>query len=147
MFVYVIQSNCKMYFIFGIFHYISSSMCYSSTLLLLHYHFYQYFFECYIYVYWNIIVYFIRSDIWLYPNLGILSCMFPVYYLLFHFHHSRLTVFTKLDQPLLFELVVAFIKTHIFVPSLSIYHLFISIIFFLLFLTLRAALHFKYSTL
>ena len=147
MFVYVIQSNCKMYFIFGIFHYISSSMCYSSTLLLLHYHFYQYFFECYIYVYWNIIVYFIRSDIWLYPNLGILSCMFPVYYLLFHFHHSSLTVFTKLDQPLLFELVVAFIKTHIFVPSLSIYHLFISIIFFLLFLTLRAALHFKYSTL
>ena len=49
---------------------------------------------------------------------------------------------------LMFGLVVTCIETHILVTNFSISHIFLSIIkFFLLEITLRAALQFKYSML
>ena len=76
-------------------------------------------------------VYFIRYSPWLRYILVILSCIFSVYYLSFHRRHPCCLHSKNWINILLFELVVTCIETHIFVPSFSIYHIFISIIKFL----------------
>ena len=93
-------------------------------------------------------VYFIRSASWLYYILGNLSCIFL--YMIFYFILSILIDLhsKKWIKIYLFQLVVKCIKTYILVPNLSISHIFLSIIkFLLLFITLREALQFKYPTL
>ena len=69
---------------------------------------------------------FYRYNPWLWSILGILSWIFPVYYLLCHISilvdlHSQKWIIIWL-----FELVVIWIETHILVPDISISHIFLS---------------------
>ena len=70
-------------------------MGYSNTVLPLHLLLYWYICECYIYFYWNMVVYFIRATHWLYSILRGLSVIVPVYGLLCHLIHTNLPLFIK----------------------------------------------------
>ena len=72
-------------------------MGYSSTILSLHSQLYWYVCECYIYVYCDMFIYFIKYAPWLYYILGRFSRIFPIYDLLCHFRHTCWPTFTKLD--------------------------------------------------
>ena len=66
------------------------------------------------------------------------SCIFPVYNLLCHFLHPQWPELKKQWINIyLFELFVTCIETHILVPNVSIYHIFISIIKFFCLLLLE----------
>ena len=73
-------------------------------------------------------MYFIRYAPWLYSILGSLSCICPVY----NFYAIVAILIDLYSQKSanisLFQLVVTFIETYIFVPSFSISNLFMSII-------------------
>ena len=100
MFVYVIQYNCSLYFILIIFSYISPFYELFFQFIAVIFTIVLYFCECYIYVYWNMLVYFIQSATCLYSNLGKISCIFPVYDFLWHCHHHHWPALTKVYEHL-----------------------------------------------
>ena len=91
IFVYVIKYNCWIYFILVFCSMYPLYMGYSTTVFSLN----SFFCERYIYGYWDMFVNLIRSTNWLRYILGILSCVFPAYSLLYHFGHLRWPAFTK----------------------------------------------------
>ena len=121
IFLYVIQSNCCLYFILVFISISLLCMCYSATESLLHLCLYYYVCEFYIYGYFDMFLYFIRSAPWLHYILEILSCIFLA--VIFVDLHSQ-----KWINISLFELVVTCIEILIFLPCFSISHIFISII-------------------
>ena len=145
MLVHLIQSTCWLYLTLVFCSISLRYICYSTTASWLHLYLHSYVCECYTYGYCDMFLYIIRSDRQLLYILGILSCILPIYF--FHSNFFPLVALhsQKWINTMLFELVSTCIKTHIFVSTLSISHIFISI--FLLFITLRADLHLKYPTL
>ena len=74
------------------------------------------------------LVYFILFTPSCYSILGIVPCIFPVYYFLFRCRHPRWPFSQKRINIPLFELVVTCIETHILVTNFSISHKFPSVI-------------------
>ena len=97
MFVYVIQYSYWLYLTLVFCYIFLLCMVYSTTAPLFHMCLYWYVCEYHSYVYCDIFVQFIISTPWLYPILGILSCIFPVYHFLFHCCHTCWPTFTKVD--------------------------------------------------
>ena len=127
MFMYVIQYNCLIYFILVCCSLSLLCIFYSTTPSLLH--------LCFINMFVNVIS--IVTAICLSTSYNLLlgcatsweSCLV---YFLYNICHCIIVILVDLHslkyiKTLLFELVFVYIKTHIFVPALSIFHLFISI--------------------
>ena len=94
MFVYVIQSSCWLWFILGILSYISPMYGLFSHCIVFTFTFVLICIWILYLIYFNMLVYFIRSDPWLYSILGILSWIFPVYDFLCHCCHTSWPAFT-----------------------------------------------------
>ena len=119
--LYNIIVGCTSYWVFCPISLLCIS--YSSNVSSLYSQYYSYVCACYIYVYCNMLVYFILSAPWLYS-------IFPVYALLCYFSILVELNSQKFINISLFELVFTCIETHILVTNLSISRIFISVVNF-----------------